>query len=242
MFPFLNNFVRFSCSQEWEGYAARAVSMEAEVAALRGLVTRWREAELASWSLLLRGKEREYARRATAHWFALMRGLLTAPDVDYGASQSEDGAAGPGVGVGGLFAWPGFARIAPAWLAKSSGSAADAPTPLAFASAPVDVVPDKNSSSSSAAMSPAQYLLSLFDLLDGFLKVTHTHAHRALGPPVSNSPLPPSLLSPLPLPRPAAWASSPRGCTWCASSPRRCCSRARAMEWATPAAAATAAP
>ena len=131
------------------------------MAALRGLVTRWREAELASWSLLLRGKEREYARRATAHWFVLMRGLLTAPDVDYGGDD------GTGVGqedAGGLFSWPGFARVAPAWLAKGSSSAAEAAT--------VAAAPGKGGSS-SAAMTPAQYLLSLFDLLDGFLKVNH---------------------------------------------------------------------
>ncbi|GLE05582.1 hypothetical protein PINS_up014614 [Pythium insidiosum] len=63
-------------AQEWESYAARDYSIASELAALSGLITRWRKLELYSWPHLLYVKERQHRTAAQKTWIN-MYSLLT---------------------------------------------------------------------------------------------------------------------------------------------------------------------
>ncbi|OQR87196.1 midasin-like protein, partial [Achlya hypogyna] len=65
-------------AQEWQAIASRDVSIADEIAALSGLVVRWRKLELYSWPQLMLIKERKYQLEARKAWFHLYT-LLTSP-------------------------------------------------------------------------------------------------------------------------------------------------------------------
>ena len=139
------------------------------------LVSCWREAELASWSRLLRCKEEEYARRAAEHWFVLVRSLLTAPEVQGGAGVGGAGAGvGAGAGAGAGLAWPALGRLLPPWMhgPKSAQAApANAANPTSTPNPNLNPTPtprdDKNA---PQAVSGGEYLSSVFSLADAFLR------------------------------------------------------------------------
>ena len=68
--------VQVAKCQDWEGNAARAVSIAPEMASLSSTVARWRRLELRAWSGLLEAREGVYRRTARAWWLKLYDTLV----------------------------------------------------------------------------------------------------------------------------------------------------------------------
>ena len=63
--------------QEWEGFAARHVSLRAYYLVLAQLAVRWRRLELNSWPVVLRQKFERYEDSAFRWWFRLYENIFS---------------------------------------------------------------------------------------------------------------------------------------------------------------------
>lgn len=68
-------------AQEWESFATHSVSLNESIQQLRGIIAKWRELELKSWSELLRSKEKRSILNASQSWFHLYSVVLSRPMV-----------------------------------------------------------------------------------------------------------------------------------------------------------------
>lgn len=83
--PLMRFVVGLECllsqAQIWEQFAAKHVSLAAEMDTISRLVARWRRLELMSWPLVLRTRELQHAMSSGTWWFNLYSALIQArPD------------------------------------------------------------------------------------------------------------------------------------------------------------------
>lgn len=184
-------------AEEWEQFAAKHCSLQAQMATLSSLIARWRQLELQSWENLLRCKELTYAQAAMKYWFKLAQALQTPPERIVYDTELSDGTANHAGSQ-----WLELGRRAPAWM-WSSGSAVTTAAAAAITSGSEHALSDATGdgvgmsaevagegegegSTLGAAddisqvldkkltgkkvMTETEYLGSVFDIVDGFLR------------------------------------------------------------------------
>jgi len=178
---------------DWEQFAASHVSLAVEMQGLAVLIGQWREQELASWDQLLRGKEVEYAKKASAHWCSLARVLRSMPsDTDFANEAQEKRdfkTLQMAERVSGPYRWPNMLAHAPVWLllavvpgqvnvslaaeVKNEPVAAavdDDEIQTVWGAAAIRLHKKADADAEIKPLTAQAYLQSLFDILDGFLR------------------------------------------------------------------------
>jgi MoxR-like ATPase len=164
-------------AEEWEMFAAKHVSLRAQMSELSGLIAHWRELELQSWETLLRGKEVAYAQTAALNWYTLMRMLNGQPIVQSDPTPVVDSPPTP-VTV----AWASLEEYAPAWLKAGYKRAAEAAVTTKPAEPETQEIvmapklrkrcPEMFEVATEQLMTESQYLAKIFTTLDGFLRTS----------------------------------------------------------------------
>jgi midasin (ATPase involved in ribosome maturation) len=165
-------------AQEWEAYAAQHVSLRSEIGEIATLIGRWRQVELQSWNMLLRGKEASHARRGLSHWFSLMKIFSSAPE---GLQYDSPLSAGPpptmsGVENAAKFSWPYLKEASPSWLhvgpvnqSSFLGTSAS-PNNSADNTKPTDNTDELKEVARQEVLTESVYLNKIFGILDAFLR------------------------------------------------------------------------
>ena len=154
--------VLLKCTQEWENYASRQVSIGENISAISSLISKWRTLELKSWEDLLRNEEIVYAKKATKMWFSLYQ-IFTKALGNVGDVALKDVVENTNE------VWERISSISPVWLftglSRLSSSKEDAGTiPVIFPLQELSTTSMENCSSTD------EYFEYLIGTLDIFLR------------------------------------------------------------------------
>lgn len=148
-------------AEEWEKFAAKHSSLQAEMTILSELIAMWRELELKSWQQLLRTKELEYSDDALNYWFVLAKTLNTLPDVLTDEVVSDVPSK-----------WPSLVRDASIWIwgqQYHSSESVIEPNPTdPKQTHPTVFIPKQFQA--PVVTTETSSLKTTFDTLDGFLR------------------------------------------------------------------------
>ena len=98
--------------QEWEQFAARHVSLQAEMQSVTVLITAWRKIELDSWADLLRCKELTYVDKAKKTWFFISSSVKSLPRSALRKNRSDFEEEAP------KMKWSTLDRVTSKWLMR----------------------------------------------------------------------------------------------------------------------------